>query len=67
LPKFMLLKQTKGSWFFTKHSDIKWDNSWLWWYSTRPLNRVTRLGEILPFGLLFIGPGKSLGTNMVCF
>jgi hypothetical protein len=25
------------------------------------------LGEIWPFGLLFKGPGKCLGTNMVCF
>jgi hypothetical protein len=25
------------------------------------LNRVTRLGEILAFGLLFKGPGKFLG------
>jgi hypothetical protein len=29
--------------------------------------RVTRLGKILPFGLLSKGPGNFLGTNMVCF
>jgi hypothetical protein len=29
--------------------------------------RVTRLGEISPFGLLFKGPGEFLGTNMGCF
>jgi hypothetical protein len=28
--------------------------------------RVTRLGKILPFGILFKGPGKFLGENMVC-
>jgi hypothetical protein len=31
------------------------------------VNRVTRLGKILPFGLLFKVLGKSLGTNMVYF
>ncbi len=29
--------------------------------------RGTRLGEILPFGLLFKGPGDFLGTNVVRF
>jgi hypothetical protein len=29
--------------------------------------RVTRLGEILPFGLLFKGLGDFLGENIVCF
>jgi hypothetical protein len=29
------------------------------------VTRVTRLGEILPFELLFKGPGENLGTNMV--
>ncbi len=28
---------------------------------------LTRLGEILPFGLLFKGLGDFLGENIVCF
>jgi len=36
-------------------------------YFASVLVRVTRLGEILPFELLFKGPGENLGTKMVCF
>jgi hypothetical protein len=31
------------------------------------MTRVTRLGEILPFGLLFKGLGDFLGENIACF
>ncbi len=58
------LKISPGKWWRTKTHYFFHLNVFVW-LTGLPF-RVTRLGEILPFGLLFKGLGEFLGQNMVC-